>query len=208
MKSNKYASERSTAFRMWSIIPCLQNSFMKRIYSFDIVYALFCCWLFLSGCYNGKIATSQSVKAYVSYPQIVAELHAKWYPVKVTRDSFTQYLPGKTIYTPGEVQYVDCDSATKANNGKPPSAVSVPCPPGEKRVDTVYKNVYYQVENTAALEAERLKNQDANEVFFHLAVQKGQLKKAANMWRNAAITSWVLIALVLAFKFLRRKWLS
>lgn len=133
--------------------------------------------LLLCGCYTGRKATSQSTKAYTRYPDIVAELYAKWFPIKEKVKERIVYKEGATVYRYDTVT-IDCDSALKAQqkDGKPKTNyVRVPCPPCDESKDTVehYKEVTQ--ESTAALQDEQGKREkvekklgDANEKIARL----------------------------------------
>jgi hypothetical protein len=162
-------------------------SFNQKLILFAFALMAVMSWLFLCSCYTQHRATRQITHAQATYPTMVAELAALWYPVR--RDTFERkmYLPGKEIQTPGPVQYVNCDSLTRANNGKAPVKVAVPCPPSSRRVDTVYRDRIVYQENTAALEAEKGKRKQADDQHIKDVAKISSQKKALNIAIWAAI---------------------
>lgn len=112
---------------------------MKNTLAYTLIAFSFI--LMVTGCYTEKRASKQTVKAYVTYPDLISGQCGLWFdPVVMTKDSFI-YKQGEIIYKKGAPQYVyvDCDSVQ--NPSKSSKIVKIPCPPCDSvRVDTLYRS--------------------------------------------------------------------
>lgn len=158
----------------------------------------------ITSCYTSNKAVKQSVNAYVEYPEEVAELHSKWYPVSTSRTVEKEYIQGKDslIY---DTVIVDCEDVVHEVE----KIVKVPVIKHSTRVDTFRTSTIDSIENTAKLtsleKALDKKNQDlVNERLAH-AKTKSELKEAKKQRNIFGGSFFGLIALIFAYKYFKNK---
>ena len=150
----------------------------------------------LSGCYTAKRATFHVVKAQGSYPAVVAEKCASFYPTKDSISIVEKLVKGKTDTLFEEV-IVDCDTVvqTKYRKGR---VVTKFVPKYIKHNDTIYKTKTKVVESTAKIKSMQSK---LDELTKDNVVVADRLKRANNALK------WILglIGLALVLLFIKMK---
>lgn len=72
--------------------------------------------LSLSGCYTQQKAAEQMDKAHSRYEIVAAGRCTSWYPVRIDTVMGPVIIRRDTTREPGQIVYVDCDSALRAAN--------------------------------------------------------------------------------------------
>lgn len=142
--------------------------------------------LFLMACSPVKRMT----RLAVSHPEAGAAVFAKLYPVKQSITILRDTLRDTTLL-PGEIKFVDCDSAVTAkaasgDTGK--TIVYIECPPQQLIHDKIYVDSIVETENTAAIDALKADVQKLQDKNYQLKTTKKYL------WIACAVLAVIVIA--------------
>ncbi len=121
-------------------------------------------------------------------PLAAAIVCADMFPVKESVEVRYDTV-SNTLYMPGEVMYVDCDSAKAHRQDTGRLVVRIPCPPMQLITRLVTKDSIVRVENTAALYAAR--------------TQSGEWQAKCLSARHTRNILWCIAGILLAYTVFR-----
>lgn len=161
---------------------------MKRI-----TYILFGLVLFISGCYTPQKAAKQSTKAYIHYPEQIADLHARWFnPIASIKTTFN-FTPGKAILQePDTVIKVIGDTVVKVITNT------------ITKTDTITKTESKEIVNKAREEQLTFSNAKIKADYNTLSTKHKTTKWW--LWRIVGL-SIALIIIIIILLFNKIKWL-
>lgn len=110
-------------------------------------FLVFAVLILLASCLTERKATRQLDRINSLQPSSLASKCASTFPIKESTSTSTVYLPGETVFTPGHIVKVDCDTVRVTNTKD--RIVWLKCPPVPFRVDTFRKDSIVTMENTA-----------------------------------------------------------
>ncbi len=154
--------------------------------------------IILSSCLTSKKVVRQVSKGYAYYPEVVAELSSKWFPVRTVSSIHTEYIKGNDsiVYLTDTVVY--CNSVGQ----------QIIVAKGKQllRVDTFITKRIDSVENTAVIEvlkSQLLKsNTQLQEATLIQNNLEGKLKQSRSLnWKLGGGLALVVILSVLLLKF-------
>ncbi len=147
--------------------------------------------IFLTGCYTGKKAQRQVIKAQSVYPEIVATLCSDMYPpLTLTKDSIV-YKKGRAVMLDTLFMSIDCDTVIK--NVYQNKVVRIPCPSTISSVDTVIITKERQVVNKARVKALGSKVRSLELTLEHKKSKGNILLKITVALTVYTILRWVLL---------------
>lgn len=156
----------------------------------------------LSSCYTSKKAVEQSVKAYVNYPDKVAELHSKWFPISSKTVIEKEYIQGKDSIIIDTVT-VDCSEVVNEVE----KIVKVPVAVNKYRVDTFRISTIDSLENTAKIESLKYDNDVLSNDILRLEKTLSENAQKIRQKNNIiiALSSILLIIFFVSFVYLYLK---
>ena len=192
---------------------------MKYTYppNYDKLLAAIFVVMCLSSCYSAKKATKQVISAQTSYPNVVRNACALYYPSKDSLVREISYLKGKTDTFKSKPIIIDCDSVVAVNKAVTPktdkkkkknnNSVVVWCPPSTNTVDTFrdYSHNYYEDTKKVGILTDSIF--ELNNLIIEQNLYNKIVKEKLNKRNEVLIAMTIILALVFLSTFIKIKFL-